>query len=63
MFYSDGKTKGRREMAKALQLKRNAIKAKCIHLSFYLIGNKRLPHSKRNSRLDEMPKGLLYKVS
>lgn len=33
-------------------MKRNAIKAKCIHLSFYLIGNKRLPRSKRNSRLE-----------
>lgn len=44
MFYSDEKTKGRREMAETYELKSNAMKAKCIHLSFYLIGDKRLPH-------------------
>lgn len=32
-------------MAEAYSLKRKAIKAKCIHLSFYLIGNTRSPVS------------------
>lgn len=59
MFHCNEKTKRRRGIAETFQLKRYAIKAKCIHLSFFfnLLGKKRLPCSKRNSRLNEVPKG------
>ena len=53
MFHYGGKTKRRRGIAETFQLKRNAIKAKCIHLSFfYLLGKKRLPCLKRTLKAE-----------